>query len=274
MKSFFKIHNEKALFCFIIAVIFIVPISLALATSSIEPSFKGDMIPAQHVAATPEEQFQVHIAYAYVGPALPSDSSYFDKGRNMTMHLTTQYPSVVRLNVSCIPGAKIADCDAVIEVYGVKTSADTGPAEYHAYFVGTICNLLCSSNIQSNISQYVADLVNLNLYAGVTGNFRFNSTDNSSILTNPIGSITKYTNAPTTTLGLYSAGKPNVVTVTVYRIGYITTKNGLVTIYDDPLNGNPKETVQLSNYQNGFLHNDMIPLAKLPQTNLFQPTHL
>ena len=216
-------------------------------------------------------QFQVHIAYAYVGPAPSSVNTYSEKTTNATMRLASEYPSVVRLNITSIPDVQIVGCDAVVEVYGVKIATNTGLAEYHAYFVGTNYNPSFSNASQSTLIQYVIDLVNVSLYSNIVGNFKVDWTSNTSLLTNPIGSITKYTSASSSALGLFSAGEPNAVSVTVYRIGYITITNGSVTVFEDPSNSTPKDTVQLSNYESGFLHNDLIPSAQLPQANLFQP---
>lgn len=251
----------------IIAVILAVPVSLALATVFVQSSAETDMIPAPHEAADPKTQFQVHIAYAYVGPAPSSVSMYFEEATNATMRLVSQYPSVARLNITSIPDVQIVGCDAAVEVYGVKIATDTGPVEYHAYFVGTNYNPSFSDASQSILIQYVINLVDVNLYSSVVGNFRVNWTSSTSLLTNPIGSITKYTSAPSSALGLSSGGEPKAVSVTVYRIGYITITNDSVTLFEDPSNSTPKDMVQLNNYKSGFLHNDIVPSAQLPQEN-------
>lgn len=271
----------------IIALMLTIPISLALATNSIQPPARiqppdqppspiqppaqTGMPTAPQEVASPNTQFQIHVAYAYVGPAPSNISSYFDQARNTTMRLISQYPSSVQLNISCAPNAQIAGCDAVVEVYGIKIATDKGPTEYDAYFIGTNYDPSLSNASLSTLIQYVPNLYNASLYTSLAGNFKFNWDSHSSFLTDPLGSITLYTASDSSSLGLFSAGKPNAVSVTVYRIGYITITNGSVTIFEDPLNQTPTDMVQLGNYESGFLHNDLMPSAQLPQENLFKP---
>jgi hypothetical protein len=264
-------NREKIGLGLIITLMLTVPISLALATTSIPSSSKTDMFTTPHEVASSNTQFQIHIAYAYVGPAPSSVSTYFDQATNTTMRLASQYPSSVLLNISCVPDAQIAGCDAVVEVYGIKIAANKGPAEYRAYFIGTNYNPSFSNASLSTLIQYVPELYDASLYGNLAGNFKFNRDSRPSFLTNTLGSITSYTNADTSALGLFSAGKPNAVSVTIYRIGYITITNGSVSVFEDPSNSAPKDIIQLANYKSGFLHNDLVPSDQLPQENLFQP---
>ena len=210
------------------------------------------------------------MAYAYVGSAPSSVTSYLDATLNSSMYLVDLYPSVVRLNITCLPGVQIASCDAVIEVYGVEIATDTGLTEYHAFFVGTNYNSSFSQSNLTNLVPCVNDLVDRNVYSGITGSFQFNWTANTSILSHTIGSIMSYSTVPSNYTGLWSAGKPNAISVSVYRIGYITMSNGSVSLFKDSTT-NAIASVQLSNYEDGFLYNKLMPLAELPQTNLFQP---
>jgi len=263
--------SAKIVLCSIIALMLIVPISLALAKTSIPSSAQTD-ISSTHEVASSNTQFQVNIAYAYVGPAPYSVSTYFNQATNTTMRLASQYPSSVRLNVSCIPNAQIAGCDAVVEVYGIKIAADKGPAEYRAYFVGTNYNPTLSNASLSTLIEHVSDLYNASLYSNLAGNFKFNWDSHTSFLTNTLGSITSYTSADTSALGLFSEGKPNAISVTVYRIGYITITNGSVAVFEDTSTSAPKYMTQLGNYESGFLHNNLVPSAQLTTPeNLFQP---
>jgi hypothetical protein len=268
-KSPFASNNGAIVLCLVFAIIITVPISIALAASVRSPNDATLLSTPQVEIASPQTQVEVHIAYAYVGPAPSNVSSYLENSTNSTMHLSTQYPATVRLNITRLSGVQIPDCDAVIEVYGVKIAADTGATEWNAYFVGT--NYAPSFTNDSALSQFVIDLVNLNQYGTVSGNFVLNWTSNTSIVTNSIGSITKYVSTPIISQGLFSLGKPNEVLATVYRIGYVTITNGSVTVHADPSKITPRDMVQLSNYENGFLHNDIVPSTQLPQINLFQP---
>jgi hypothetical protein len=263
--------SAKIVLCSIIALMLIVPISLALAKTSIPSSAQTD-ISSTHEVASSNTQFQVNIAYAYVGPAPSSVSTYFNQATNTTMRLASQYPSSVRLNVTYIPNAQIAGCDAVVEVYGIKIAADKGPAEYRAYFVGTNYNPTLANASLSTLIEHVPDLYNASLYSNLAGNFKFNWDSHTSFLTNTLGTITSYTSADSSALGLFSEGKPNAISVNVYRIGYITITNGSVAVFEDTSTSAPKYMTQLGNYESGFLYNNLVPSAQLTTPeNLFQP---
>jgi len=259
----------------LIATALIVSSSLALAAFSTPATSSKpdgtDMYPAPPAkVAASQTQFNLDIAYAYVGPA-PSNTSYFDKGLNATMYLAYQYPSKVLLNITRVSGVQIASCDAEVEVYGIKIAANTGATEYYTYSVGTNYNPSFSYSNESTLILHVHDLVDHNLYKAITGSFDFNWTANTSILSLTIGSIGWYTNIPNSGAGLSSAGTPNTISVTVYRIGYITMSNGSVSIYKDTATNNAIASVQLGNYEGGFLYNNLVPAAELPQTDLFYP---
>ena len=256
----------------LIATLLIVSFSLELAASSAHDG--ADMYPAppSEVAAS-GTQFNLNIAYAYVGSAPSNVTSYLDKTSNASMYLISEYPSVVRLNVTRVPGVQIACCDAELEVYGVKIAANTGTTEYHAYFIGTNYNFCFSKSNESTLVPYVNNLVDHNVYSEITGGFVFNWTANTSVLSHTIGSIGGYTSKPSGWAGLWSSGKPNDISVTVYRIGYITMSNGSVSVYKDSITNNGTDLVQIGNYRDGFLYNKLVPAERLQQIDIFHPIH-
>ncbi len=255
----------------IIAVIFMVPIVIASVSTSVQPIDENNVMSATVGIASSNTQFQVQVAYAYVGPSPSNVTSYFDNARNTTMQLVSQYPSVVRLQIKNIPGPQIAGCDAIVEVYGIRINTDLGPSEYHAYFVGTNYNPIFSNASQSKLIQYVPKLINENIYSTIVGNFRSNWTNSDPLLTNTIGSITSYTSF-SSALGLFAAGKPNIISVNVYRIGYITMTNSSVSVFEDlSTSAALQDMVQLSSYGNGSLYNNLVPADQMLQTDLFHP---
>jgi hypothetical protein len=243
----------------LIATALIVSCSLALAASYAQPT----------KVAGSETQFKFDVAYAYVGK-FTGNTSYGDS--NGLMSLVSQYPSTVIFNITRVPGVQIASCDAVIEVYGVHITTDNGEKENFVYIVGT--NYSSSFSPDSELPSFVKhidDIIDKSGYSGVKGDFNFNWTDNTSILSHKVGSAGLYSSL-NSTLGLWHAGKPNDISVTVNRIGYVTTSNGAVSVYKDTATTKTATAVQLSNYEDGFLRNTLVPATKLPQTNLFEPT--
>lgn len=229
---------------------------------------KTNLIPASLF----EKQFDLSVVYAYVGPA-PSDNSYFDKAYNATMYLEYQYPSIVYLNITRVPGVQIASCDAIIEVYGIRIAANTGPTEYYSYSVGTNYNSSFSNSDKVTMGNHIDDLVDHNLYRAIVCNFEHNWATNTSILSFSVGSMGWYCTQPSGVGGLASAGLPTDISVTIFRIGYITISNGSVSVYKDSVTTNPTASVQLQHYRDGFLFNNLVPAEILPKTNLFEPSH-
>ena len=259
----------------IILTTLLLTISFSHALTASSSNDGTDLYPAPPAkVAMPETQFNLDIVYAYVGAAPQSALSYINENNNQTMHLVSQYPSTVRLNITRVPGVQIASCDAEIEVYAIDITTNTGTSEHHAFFVGTNYNASFSNSIESKLESYVNDLVDHNIYSEITGTFIFNSTANTSLLSHTIGSIGAYSTGSGNWTGLWSAGRPNVVSVNIHRIGYLTMMtNSSVTIYKDSGN-NETANAQLNNYENGFLANKIVPLEKLPQSDLFHPDPL
>lgn len=214
-----------------------------------------------------ETQFSLNIAYSYVGP--DSNTSYLAEN-NARMSPISKNPSSIVFNITRIPGIQILSCDGVIELYDVQVTTDTGLIEKVCYFIGTNYAPAFSAPELSALFERVNDLADPKEYYVIVGNFHFNMTDNTSVVSTPVGSYGCYTEMPST-LGLWTAGKPNSIFVSVQRIGYITINNNSVAIYKDAAS-NPKSMAQLSNHNDGFLHNRLVPADKLPQTDLFHPT--
>ena len=237
------------------------------AVDNIEPTIK---------TADTESQFQVGIAYAYVGP-LPADkTSYYSKTFNETMIHASTYPSAVFLNFTHVPSIQISACDAVIQVYEVKITTDTGLTEYYAWSAGTNYTAVTQEDFNALI-RFSDNLIDRNLYRSIGGTFINDWADDRSILSHTIGSVGRYTGNHTQNMtnifDLSSAGIPNTIAVEVRRIGYVTMTNSSVTLYEDAVTiNNPVAHVHLSQYEGGFIYNNIVPTDQLSKIDLFHPT--
>ena len=111
-------------------------------------------------------------------------------------------------------------------------------------------------------------LIDRSVYmGGLKGDLYFNWTDNTSILSQNVGSISFYSSV-NASVGLWDNGKPNAISITVDRIGYVTTSNGSVSVYKDEATKRAT-AAQLSDYEDGFLYNNVVSAAKLSEANLF-----
>ena len=227
--------------------------------------------------AAAETQFKLNIDYAYVGQGSPNAS--YKAANGALMAPVTDYPSAIILNVTRLPGNQIAACDAIMEVYKLQITTDTGAVENHCYNIGTNYNASISTEDLSKLFDHVADLSSLSGSMDTRGNFGLNWAQNTSKLSHSVGSIGCYSNLTNCIAntddkadGLWCAGVPKAISVTVQRIGYITISDGSVSVYKDSSPNDITNTKQLSMYGNGFLYNNLISAAKLQQTDLFHPS--
>jgi hypothetical protein len=264
-KSFInKNHSKNRRMLLVLASVLCITIGLfALLTSTSTISSAQTEIKV----AEPSAQVSLNIGYAYVGKETNLTTSYTDSSHNL-MRLVSEYPSSVILNISRHPGKQIASCDAEIEVYAIQIKTDKGTAENHAYFIGTNYTSLYESELTSLFSN-VHKLVDQKICCSTKGDFKLNWTTNY-FLTHSIGTAGCYWTL-NSSLGLWSAGKPNDISVTVNRLGYITINEGLISIYKDEPTNTITSMTQLGNHSEGFLYNSLVPADKLSRMNLFDP---
>ena len=262
-------RNTKRCLAVLSILLFIVSLIVCIASTSAKTPSDQRMN-----AAGPETQFKLNIAYAYV--VQDSNNASYKAANEAQMAPVTDYPSAVVLNTTRLPGNQIAACDAIMEVYKVQLTADTGVVENHCYNIGTNYDPSFSNADLHKLFDHVSDLSALCDSADVRGNFGLNWTQNTSRLSHSVGSIGCYSNLTRDTAdsvnganGLWFAGKPNTISVTVQRIGYITISDGSVSVYKDSSSNDVATTKQLSNYGSGFLYNNLMPASKLQQTDLF-----
>jgi hypothetical protein len=215
-----------------------------------------------------ETQFKVEVAYAAVGDSPYGQNTTTTDMFGHTLVPATTHPSAVLLRFTRISSDEFFSFDAVDEVFGVRISADTGVSEYYCFWTGTINNYAFQQSDLSVMSRYVNNLVDLNLYRSVSGDFHFNLTLGESYLSMEMGSAGVFTGQ--TGEGLASKGQPSSITVTAYRIGYVAMQNGSVSIYGDSSIDDVKTTVQLPRTGNVFLYDKLVSSDDVPET-LYRP---
>jgi len=259
--SFAKTFKSRTSIISILLIAAIVIVSLGLS------SIGSISAKAPQLIELKPQQFNLDAAYAYVGQGPQNDT--FTDSRGILLSPISEYPSAVYFNITR-PTVENVACDAILEVYNVTIASDKGPAENFVFFAGTNYNPSFSDAELNTLTEGIYDLFDLSTVDGVTGNFRFNWTDDESILSAKVGSYGTYTNYKNG-LGLWSAGKPNTISVTIHRIGYVTMTNGAISVQPDTESVNNKTQVQLQEYDDGFLKNKIVPTDELLQKNRFQP---
>lgn len=232
------------------------------------PKFLANSTPTGPETEQSKKQFNVAIAYAYAGE-IPSNTSIIGEN-GAKMYAVTQYPSAVILNTTRLPGTQFNSCDAFIEVYRIEVKTDTNQTENSFYTMGTNYKPSFSASEFVSMSRNILNFTVKQSSIATISAFKFNLTENSSILSKPIGSKGAYTSVPIG-MGLWQDGKPNAITVTAQRIGLLTISNGTVTAQKDDLNTAPKTSVNLDAYGTGFLYNEIVPASMLESIDLFYP---
>jgi hypothetical protein len=272
-------QRRSAIICILLAAtVLIVSFSLASSatlldqqTASITPIEQQEVMPVQTSQKPSPPRFNVDVAYAFVGKG-PSEAPHSYFGWDVD-YPESQYPSAVYLNVTHrVSSAAPMSCDALIEVFLIQIISDKGPTESYAYFEGTNYEPSFSDSALTSLTARIYDLIDPSTVNGVTGHFRFNWTDNTPIFGGQVGSFGSYSSNPME-LGLWSAGKPNTISVTVRRIGCVTMDGGSISVRADVASANAE--LQVQKFGDGFLYNKVVPADKLAQTklqtDLFQP---
>lgn len=231
--------------------------SVVISTPIPSPSVQ----PTQSSEAKP--QFNVDVVYAYVGKG-PSEAphSHFD---GVLMYPTSLYPSVVYFNFTRVSNAESESCDTKFEVYLIRISSDKGSAENYVYSEGTNYNPSLDMIPNPSLDTLIDTGPTSEIRAG--GGFVFNWTTNTSSL-GSIGSYGSYGSGESG-LGLWSAGEPNTISISVRRLGWITF-NGTSTV-TTLASAEEIVQVQLEKFGDGFLYNKIVPEDKLSQMDLFRP---
>ena len=215
-----------------------------------------------------EKQLNVAIAYAYAGER-PSNTSIIGEG-SANMYAVTQYPSAVMLNTTLLGGSHFSSWDAFIEIYRIQVKTDTNQTENSFYTMGTNNKPSFSPSELVSLSRSIMNFTARQSSIVTISGFKFNMTENSSVLSLPIGSNGAYSSVPLRE-GLWQEGKPNTITVTAQRIGVLTISNGTVIAQEDDSNTAPKTSVNLDEYGTGFLYNKIVPTSTLESIDLFHP---
>ena len=248
----------------LILVILIVAFSLTAVGSYVQHPSESIKI------AEPATQFKFDVPYAYIGKG-PENVSYIDSN-GLLMSPESQYPSAMYLNITQMPKMEADASDARIEVYSIQFVSDKGPSEKFAYFIGGSYSPSFSQAKLESLTEHIYDLIDLKTVSSVKGDFKFNWTDNTSILSHSVvGSAGAYSSSPSK-LGLWSAGEPNAISVTIQRIGYVISNECSISVYRDAAAKAITDMTIPVNSEKAFIHNTAIPADALSkQADLFHP---
>ena len=240
-----------------------------LATSQSDAPSKPSSVELQDQSANIRPLFKVDVVYAYVGPRTDHFTCIDpmqDKNSDGILNAKSLYPVVVYFNFTHISNAEVELSDAKMEVYIVQLTADTGVTETYTYAEAT--NYDPAFSDLDTLSSRIWEFDEASTTYGIGGGFVSNWTTGKSILGCRVGSYGSYTSMPSG-LGLWSAGEPNTITLSVRRIGVISVDGESITTTAD-VNTAYLAQIQLERFGGGFLYN-IIVSQSLSQIELFDP---
>jgi hypothetical protein len=208
-------------------------------TSSPTPSSSPQ--PTETAPNSVSNLFDAELTYVYVGPTNSTGEGMDYFGFGVPMYPSNYYPVTVVLELTFLGNPENEPFDARFEGYLVKLSADTGATASYLGWLGTnfdpsFSNLPPFPRSPSDPPQSVY--------------FRFNLTlsESQKLQISDAGS---YGSSPGS-LGLWSNGAPNTITVTVQRAGWVTVCGKSTSTLTDPASDIILQ-VQLEKSGDGFL---------------------
>jgi len=269
-KSTISPSHNKTLYVLLASILLICLTSLALSNALTDylenlPSPEPTATNYQENCTQTQSQFNVDVIYAYAGPEISNKPVHDFNG--IPMHHESLYPDIVYLNFTHVSNAEKEACEAEIEVYQIQLTADTGIQESHICFFGT--NYATNFPVISNATSRIEALMGTQHYEDISGVFKLSMSTNESLWFK-VGSLDSTTSKPSG-LGLWKAGEPKLIIISVQRIGSIALDGMVSSIRQAKTE--EAVTVSLENSGQGFIYN-IIPKDKMLQTDVFHPIDL
>jgi hypothetical protein len=213
------------------------------------PPDTGTPAPSPHPVETPttlvanlSNLFNAELVSVYVGPTnvtgIPDPF-----GWNLTLHPTNYYPAEILLNLTYLAPPKNVPFDAVFEGFLVTLTADTGTTASLVGYLGT--------NLNPSFS-------NLPFFPPSPSGpqrsiyFSFNLTANESVRSLRIFDGGSF-GSGSGSLGLWTNGPPNTITVTIQRADWYVVYGGSLSIVMNPAKDAVLQQVQLEKSGNGVI---------------------
>lgn len=199
--------------------------------------------PTETAPVSVSNLFGAELKYVYVGPTNSTGEGHDHFGFGIPTYPSNYYPVTVALNLTFLGNPENEPFDEKFEGYLVKFFADTGAEASYLGWLGTNFNLSYSNlpspfpGSPSGPPQSVSFWVNLTV------------NESKMLLISDGGS---YGSAPGS-LGLWSNGAPNTITVTVQRAGWVTVCGKLTSTLTNPAGDVILQQVQLEKSGDGFL---------------------
>ena len=220
------------------------------STSTPTPSASPQ--PVEAVPSSLSNLYDAELTYVHVGPTTSTGEGHDHFGFGVETYPSNYYPVTIVFNLTYLGNPANEPFDEKFEGYLVTLSADTGVTASYIGWFGTNLNQSCSSlpsggftgGSPSGPPQHVS--------------FKFNLTLNQSFLSS-LSDAGSYGSSPGS-LGLWSNGAPNGITVTVQKTGWVTIDGESTSTLTNPANDVVLQQVQLEKAGDDFIFGSQPPL--------------
>ncbi len=260
----------KILTAFMLILSASIALSMALITfgQPLPSSTKTDTSQSGIETARLRPQFDVDVIYAYTGENTYSAGELDSTFNGFEMHPASLYPAIIFLNFTHVSNAKTEACDAELEIYVIEISSDTGQKQSYTCFFGTNYDPAFSGALDIAISQ-IDSFAGSHSTNGLTGIFTSDMGTNQSLWFK-VGSLDSTTSRPSG-LGLWSAGEPHAITISVRRIGWIAIDGEAISTSYAAVSDSTQ--LDLTRTVEGFIFNKL-PREKMISEDPFHPIDL
>ena len=172
--------------------------------------------------------YRPQLVYASVGPTNSTGEGHDHFGTGLPTYPSTYYPAYILLNLTYLGNPNNESYDQKFEGYTAMLTADTGTTLTLSGYKGT------------NLNPSTTSLPPLGMVFGFPPpspfpsiSLHFNSTENQSVVLDISDRGSYGTSAGS--LGLWSNGTPNNITLTIQRGDWIVVNGGKATIITNPV---------------------------------------
>ena len=215
----------------------------SINTPASSPTSSGPTIPAYGGTVQLSNLYDAEFTYVIVNRTTSTGEGHDHFGLGVETHPSTLYPAYAVLNLTYLGNPQNEPWDLKFEGYLVNYTADTGVKEVYLGWFGT--------NYNPSSSYLPSPFPGSPRGPTQSVSARFNLTVNQVIQgQTPMG--VSYGSSPSS-LGLWSNGTPNAITVTVQRAGWVVVNGTATTTITNPERDVVLQHIQLTKVGDGFV---------------------
>ncbi|MCW4029082.1 MAG: hypothetical protein NWE92_05485 [Candidatus Bathyarchaeota archaeon] len=203
----------------------------------------GPKIPAYGGTVELTDLYDAELTYVYVGRTNSTGEGHDHFGFGVETHPSTLYPPYALFSLTYLGNPQDESWDQKFEGYFLNFTSDTGVKEVYLGWFGTNFNASCTTPFSAPFPgsprgppQTIAFRANLHV---------------GQVITGQVPNSVSY-GSGNSSLGLWSNGTPNAITVTLQRAGWVTVIGEEPTTITNPVHNLVLQEIHLQKDGDGF----------------------